>query len=43
VWPQPDAPRFELFIESPETILEPGAFDPNPQITEAELEQLLIR
>ena len=43
VWPQPDAPPFELFIESAETILEPSAFERNPQATEALLEQLLIR
>jgi hypothetical protein len=33
----------QLFIQSAETILEPGAFDRNPQTTEALLEQLLIR
>jgi hypothetical protein len=43
VWPQPDAPLFELFIKSADTILEPNAFDRNPQTTEALLEQLLIR
>jgi hypothetical protein len=43
VWPQPDAPPFELFIESAETILEPGVFNGDPQTTEALLEQLLIR
>src|SRR6185437_4123132 len=43
MWPQPDAPLFELFMESREAILEPGAFDRNPQTTEAMLEQLLIR
>jgi hypothetical protein len=41
--PQPDAPLFELFIKSADTILEPSAFDRNPQTTEALLEQLLIR
>src|SRR5258705_6625459 len=43
VWPQPDAPRLQLFIQSAEAILEPGAFDRNPQTIEALLEQLLIR
>src|SRR5689334_11670868 len=43
VWPQPDAPLFELLIESRETILEPSAFDRNLQTTEAVREQLLIR
>jgi hypothetical protein len=43
MWPQPDAPLFELFIKSADTILEPGALDHNPQATEALLEQLLIR
>ena len=33
----------KLFIQSAETILEPGAFDLNPQTAEALLEQLLIR
>jgi hypothetical protein len=43
MWPQPDAPLFELFIKSTDTILQPSAFDRNPQTTEALLEQLLIR
>ena len=43
VRPQPDAPTFELFMESAKTILEPSVFDRNPQTTEALLEQLLIR
>ena len=43
VRPQPDALRLQLFIQSAETILEPGAFDRNPQTAEALLEQLLIR
>ena len=43
VWPQPDAPLFELVMERVEAILEPGAFDPDPQTAEAALEQLLIR
>jgi hypothetical protein len=43
MWPQPDAPLFELFIKSADTILEPSAFDRNPQTIEALLEQLLIR
>src|SRR3979490_2862952 len=43
VWPQPDAPRLQLFIQSAEAILEPAAFDLNPQTAEALLEQLLIR
>src|SRR5580700_1848598 len=43
VRPQPDAPLFELLIEGVKTILEPGAFDRNPQTREAALEQLLIR
>jgi hypothetical protein len=43
MWPQPDAPLFEFFIKSADTILEPGAFARNPQTTEALLEQLLIR
>src|ERR1051326_4167022 len=43
VWPQPDAPLFELLIKSADTILEPGAFGRNPQTTEALPEQLLIR
>src|ERR1700710_1898928 len=41
--PQPDAPLFEFFVESADTIFEPGAFDRNPQTAEALLEQLLIR
>src|ERR1700710_154297 len=41
--PQPDAPLFELFIKRADTILKPGAFDRNPQTTEALLQQLLIR
>src|SRR5712691_9788385 len=43
VWPQPDAPRLKLFIQSAEAILEPSVFDRNLQTTEALLEQLLIR
>jgi hypothetical protein len=43
VWPQPDTPLFELFMETVDAILEPGAFDRNPQTAEAALEQLLIR
>src|SRR5262245_58397853 len=43
VRPQPDAPHLQLFIQSANTILEPGAFDRNPQTAEALLEQLLIR
>ena len=43
VRPQPNAPLIELFMESAETILEPGAFDRNPQAAETLLEQLLIR
>src|ERR1700704_724708 len=43
MWPQPDAPLFELFVKRADTILEPGAFDRNPQTTEALLEQLRIR
>jgi hypothetical protein len=43
MWPQPDSPLFELFIKSADTILEPSAFDRNPQTTEALPEQLLIR
>jgi hypothetical protein len=43
MWPQPDVPLFELFIKRADTILEPSAFDRNPQATEALLEQLLIR
>src|SRR4051812_17266265 len=43
VWPQPDVPLFELAMERIETILKPGAFDPDPQTAEAQLEQLLIR
>ena len=35
-WPQPDAVLFELFIESTDTILEPGAFDRNPQMEMSE-------
>src|SRR3954465_7309548 len=31
MWPQPDAPLFELFINRADTILEPGTFDRNPQ------------
>jgi hypothetical protein len=38
MWPQPDAPLFELFIKSADTILEPSAFNRNPQTTEALLE-----
>jgi hypothetical protein len=43
VGPQPDAPLFKLFMETADAILEPGAFDRNPQTAEAALEQLLIR
>src|SRR6266567_6001604 len=43
IWPQPDAPLFELAMESLEAILKPGAFDPDPQTAEAALEQLLVR
>jgi hypothetical protein len=43
VRPQPDAPRMKLFIQSAETIFEPGAFDRNLQAAKALLEQLLIR
>ena len=35
--------NLQLFIQSAETILEPGAFDRDPQTTEALLEQLLVR
>jgi hypothetical protein len=35
MWPKPDAPLFELFIESAHTIFEPSTFDRNPQTTEA--------
>jgi hypothetical protein len=38
---QPDSVK--LFIQRAATILEPGAFDPNPQAAKALLEQLLIR
>src|SRR5581483_1241924 len=41
--PQPNAALFELLIESADAILEPGAFDRDPQAAEAPLEQLLIR
>jgi len=41
--PQPDAPLFELFIKSVDAILQSGAFDHNPQTTEALLEQPFIR
>src|SRR5262245_39381621 len=43
VGPQPDTPLSELFVETADAILEPGAFDRNPQTAEAALEQLLIR
>src|SRR5262245_25773813 len=43
VRPQPDAPFSELLMETAHAILEPGAFDRNPQAAEAALEQLLIR
>src|SRR5262249_6024838 len=43
VGPQPDTPLFELFVETADAILEPGAFDRNPQTAEVALEQLLIR
>src|SRR5690606_20472056 len=43
VWPQPDVPLFEFLMESRETILEPGAFNRDPQAAEAQLEQLVIR
>src|SRR5262245_62047313 len=43
VGPQPDIPLCELFMETADAILEPGAFDPNPQTAEAALEQLLFR
>src|SRR5262249_42504146 len=43
VGPQPDTPLFELLMETADAILEPGAFDRNPQTAEAALEQLLIR
>src|SRR5690348_5525088 len=43
VRPQPDAALFELFVQRGDTILEPGAFDRNPQAGEALLEQLVIR
>jgi hypothetical protein len=43
MWPQPDAALFELFVKSADTILEPSAFDRNPQTTQASPEQLLIR
>ena len=43
VGPQPNTPLFELFMEIADAILEPRAFDRNPQTAEAALEQLLIR
>src|SRR5438309_12110885 len=38
VWPQADASFFELFMEIVEAILQPGAFDRNPQTAETALE-----
>src|ERR1041384_41399 len=43
VRPQPDAPLVKLLVETVETVLEPGAFDRDPQAAEAALEQLLVR
>src|SRR5688500_4640785 len=43
VWPQPDVPRLEFFVQSAEAILEPGALDVDLQAAETLLEQLLIR
>src|SRR3984885_682073 len=43
MWTKPDAPLLELSIKSADTILEPCAFDRDPQTTEALLEQLLNR
>ncbi|MGY3076495.1 hypothetical protein ACVWZZ_002866 [Bradyrhizobium sp. LM6.10] len=41
--PQPDAALLELLVERADTIIEPGAFDRNPQAGEPLLEQLVIR
>jgi hypothetical protein len=43
VGPQPDAPLFELFMETADAILKPSTFDRNLQTAEPALEQLLIR
>src|SRR4051794_16802679 len=43
VRPQPDVPLLELLVERADAVLEPGAFERNPQAGEALLEQLVIR
>src|SRR5215813_6518601 len=38
----PDASLIELIMEIAETIVEPGAFDRDPEVLQAELEELLV-
>jgi hypothetical protein len=43
MWPDPQAPLIEFVVDSAQAPLEPGAFNGDAEIPEAQLEQPLVR
>ena len=42
MWPHPDVALFELLMQSLEAVLEPGAFERDLEIAQAQPKELLV-